>query len=64
MLESGLADILAFDLLPRTPGEDPARDLRSTMAQLEKKVLPEAIGLTDAFGFTDYELDRFVSSTS
>jgi acyl-CoA oxidase len=30
------------------------------MAQVEKKVLPEAIGLTDAFGFTDYELDRFV----
>jgi len=38
-------------------GRDPTRGLRSAIAELEREILPQAIGLTDAFGFTDYELD-------
>ena len=40
------------------PDRDPTRGLRTAIAVLEQEILPQAIGLTDAFGFTDYELDR------
>ena len=37
----------------------------SLPAEVRNKIyshlLPESIGLTDAFGFSDWELDRFVS---
>ncbi|KAF8513525.1 acyl-CoA dehydrogenase/oxidase C-terminal [Gautieria morchelliformis] len=65
-LETALVDLLSFDLIPRrTPnstettlsGRDPTRSLRSAIANLEQEILPEVIGLTDAFGFTDWELD-------
>jgi len=42
-------------------GQDPTRGLRTAIAELEREILPQAIGLTDAFGFTDYELDRYAS---
>lgn len=38
---------------------DPTCKLRGEIAQLEEELLPEAIGLTDAFGFTDWELNRY-----
>jgi hypothetical protein len=34
--------------------------LRHASAQICSDLLPEAIGLTDAFGFSDWELNRFV----
>ncbi|KAH9834504.1 acyl-CoA oxidase [Rhodofomes roseus] len=57
LVESGLVDILSFDLLPQNPGDDPCRGLRATINALCTELLPEVIGLTDAFGFTDWELD-------
>ncbi|KAF8591665.1 acyl-CoA oxidase [Ramaria rubella] len=36
---------------------DPSHSLRMAIANLEQEILPQAIGLTDAFGFTDWELD-------
>lgn len=39
-------------------GTDSTRKLRSNIANLCLKLLPEVIGLTDSFGFTDWELDR------
>ncbi|KAI8996281.1 acyl-CoA oxidase [Trametes punicea] len=58
--ERGLADILSFNLLsrPTSSGEaDPSKELRMTIKRLCLELLPEAIGLTDGFGFTDWELD-------
>lgn len=57
LVENGLVDILSFGLLPHRSGEDPSRGLRMTIKQLCAELLPEAIGLTDAFGFTDWQLD-------
>jgi len=39
---------------------DPTRELRLAIAALCGALLPEAIGLTDAFEFSDWELDRYV----
>ncbi|KAL4243883.1 Acyl-coenzyme A oxidase [Abortiporus biennis] len=61
--ESALVDILSFNLLPtqkddlKRSGEDPTWILRAEIKSLCLKLLPQAIGLTDAFGFTDWELD-------
>jgi len=38
---------------------DPARGIRLAVKAVCEELLPQAIGLTDAFGFTDWELDRF-----
>lgn len=55
-VERGLVDLLTFNLLsPRN--EDAPRELRKTIQHIELKLLPQAIGLTDAFGFTDWELN-------
>lgn len=55
-------DLLSFGLF-RTPvgppSSDPARPLRIAIKNLCRELLPNAIGLCDAFGFTDWELDRF-----
>ncbi|KAI0354185.1 acyl-CoA oxidase [Trametes cingulata] len=58
-VESGLADILSFQLLPGSGAGrvDPSRGLRMAIKQICVELLPEAIGLTDGFGFTDWELD-------
>ncbi|KAF8522758.1 acyl-CoA oxidase [Hysterangium stoloniferum] len=53
-LEAALVDLLSLDLIPQ---RDPVRGLRMEIANLEKEILPQAIGLTDAFGHTDWELD-------
>ncbi|KAH9929407.1 acyl-CoA oxidase [Fomitopsis serialis] len=57
LAESGLVDILSFGLLPQKAGEDPSKVLRTAIDLLCIELLPEAIGLTDAFGFTDWQLD-------
>jgi acyl-CoA oxidase len=68
-LETALVDLLSFDLIPRPAlssedaalsGRDPTRSLRTAIDNLEQELLPEAIGLTDAFGFTDWEIDRYL----
>ncbi|KAI0633097.1 acyl-CoA oxidase [Trametes polyzona] len=60
-VEEGLADILSFGLLsrPSTAGDkaDPSRALRISVKHLCLDLLPEVIGLTDGFGFNDWELD-------
>lgn len=66
-VETGLVDLLSFGLL-RLPkattrisgSRDPTRSLRMAITNLCAELLPDAIGLTDAFGFTDWELDRSV----
>lgn len=59
LVEFGLADILIFGLLPPKAGVDPSRRLRQAIDLLCSELLPQAIGLTDAFGFTDWQLDRY-----
>lgn len=60
-LESSLVDLLSFKIItPTTDGADPVRSLRAEIASLCLDLLPNAIGLTDAFGFTDWEIDRYV----
>ncbi|KAF7343923.1 Acyl-coenzyme A oxidase [Mycena venus] len=62
-VESSLVDLLSFGLFRATPtgnpprSRDPTRALRLAIAGLCGELLPEAIGLTDAFGFSDWELD-------
>ncbi|KAJ3743326.1 peroxisomal oxidase [Lentinula detonsa] len=62
-VESALADLLSFGLLrienpPRVgASRDPTRGLRMTIAQNCLSLAPEAIGLTDSLGFSDWELD-------
>ncbi|KII94224.1 hypothetical protein PLICRDRAFT_420565 [Plicaturopsis crispa FD-325 SS-3] len=58
-LEAGLTDLLSFGAFSTgpLPGEDATRSLRMAVADLCRELLPHAIGLTDAFGFTDWELD-------
>ncbi|CAL1698461.1 unnamed protein product [Somion occarium] len=61
-LESALVDLLSFGLPPgdSSPGRssaDPTSSLRAAIKNLCLKLLPESIGLTDAFGFSDWELD-------
>ena len=70
-LESAVGDLFAFGLLDcKAAGwdgnkmmvaRDPARPLRLTIDQLCLEILPEAIGLSDAFGFSDWELDRWAA---
>ncbi|KAI0027723.1 peroxisomal oxidase [Vararia minispora EC-137] len=57
--EGALADLFAFKLLPTasSSNHDPAADLRAAITRLCLDLLPEVIGLTDAFGFTDWQLD-------
>ena len=57
--ESGLADVLSFGLLGEAGlAGDPSRGLRVAIKRLCEELLPEAIGLSDGFGFSDWELDR------
>ncbi|THH05030.1 hypothetical protein EW146_g10011 [Bondarzewia mesenterica] len=62
-VEAGLVDLLSFGLLPARPYEgtdnlkDPAHDLRAAIAEMCSQLLPEAVALSDAFGYTDWELD-------
>lgn len=52
-VEGSLTDFLTFDLIKG--GQ--TKSLRRTISRLCQELLPNAIGLTDAFGFSDWELD-------
>ncbi|KAH9914088.1 acyl-CoA oxidase [Epithele typhae] len=57
-VEAGLVDMLSFGLLGEgKPGTDVTRGLRVGIKRTCEELLPEAIGLSDGFGFTDWELD-------
>ncbi|KAI0744477.1 peroxisomal oxidase [Earliella scabrosa] len=57
-VEGGLVDVLSFGLLGPAGGEeDPTGELRVAIKRVCEELLPEAIGLSDGFGFTDWELD-------
>ncbi|KAI0742970.1 acyl-CoA oxidase [Daedaleopsis nitida] len=57
-LEGGLVDVLSFGLLGHgTTETDPTRSLRVAIKRACEELLPEAIGLSDGFGFSDWELD-------
>ncbi|KAF9450509.1 peroxisomal oxidase [Macrolepiota fuliginosa MF-IS2] len=56
-LEAGIVDLLSFGALGGSNGRDATRSLRLAIKNLCIELLPEAIGLSDAFGFTDWELD-------
>ncbi|KAG6917134.1 hypothetical protein DXG01_003724 [Tephrocybe rancida] len=64
-VEAALVDLLSFGLLQPaynvdqrgTESTDPARSLRLTIDAMCRTLLPNAIGLSDAFAFTDWELD-------
>ena len=60
-VESALADLLSFGLkLSPSTAKDPTNPLRSALSRLCLRLVPESIALTDAFGYTDWELDRYV----
>ncbi|KAH8822666.1 peroxisomal oxidase [Flagelloscypha sp. PMI_526] len=57
-LEGGLVDLLSFALIvPNTERIDPTYSLRMAIKDLCLQLLPESIGLSDAFALTDWELD-------
>lgn len=61
--EAALVDLFAFGLLCRSSGSndtevDPTRDLRAAINAVCLRLLPNAVGLTDAFSFPDWALDR------
>lgn len=63
-------ELFSFDLLPSSlssvtaaQGGDVARTLRTALKQQYAKLLPATVGLTDAFGFSDWELERYVNGT-
>ncbi|TFK36086.1 peroxisomal oxidase [Crucibulum laeve] len=58
-VENGLIDLLSFGVLREhgTKPGDVTRTLRVAIKELCEELLPEAIGLSDAFGFSDWELD-------
>jgi acyl-CoA oxidase len=61
--EEALVDLFAFGLLQRGPEQtDPTRDLRAAINTVCLRLLPNAVGFTDAFSFPDWTLDRFVST--
>ncbi|KAG1844706.1 peroxisomal oxidase [Suillus subluteus] len=55
--ESALVDLLSVGLIRHTGAGDPTQDLRLVVKALCIEVFPNAIGLTDAFGFSDWSLD-------
>ena len=59
--EEALADFFTFGLLQRGPDQtDPTRHLRAAINAVCLRILPNAVGFTDAFSFPDWSLDRFV----
>ncbi|KAF8438360.1 peroxisomal oxidase [Boletus edulis BED1] len=56
--EAALVDLLAFGLLQRVPDQThPTRDLRAAINVVCLRLLPNAVGFTDAFSFPDWSLD-------
>jgi acyl-CoA oxidase len=58
-VEASVTDLLSFgvSLSGSSGGKDETRGLRLAIKKLCTELIPHAIGLTDAFGFTDWELD-------
>ncbi|KAI0341183.1 acyl-CoA oxidase [Trametopsis cervina] len=59
-VEGALADLLSFDILALPDKDshgDRTRALRMAMKEVYLRILPHTVGLTDAFGFSDWELD-------
>jgi len=58
-VETGLSDIVLLGVTKAWTISDArwAEELRSEISKLCISILPERIGLTDAFGFSDWELD-------
>jgi acyl-CoA oxidase len=65
-VETSLVDLLSFGLIGAASEDtnDPTRSLRMEITELCLTLLPNVIGLSDAFGFTDWELDRYYLATS
>lgn len=55
--ESALVDLFSVGLIRHMGAGDPTQDLRLAIKALCVEVLPNVIGLTDAFGFSDWSLD-------
>ena len=53
-------DLFSVGLINHSGAGDPTRDLRLAIKSLCLEILPDAIGLSDAFGFSDWALDRSV----
>lgn len=69
-LETALPFLLEYGIIaPSPPSLDPSSPasvdaieaLREQLNSLAKQLLPEMVGLVDAFGFSDWELDSAVS---
>jgi len=60
-VETSLVDLLSFGLIDAVSEDtkDPTRSLRMEIAEICLTLLPNAIGLSDVFGLTDWELDRY-----
>ncbi|KAG8221682.1 acyl-CoA dehydrogenase/oxidase C-terminal [Butyriboletus roseoflavus] len=54
-VEEALVDLFTFGLLQHET--DPTRDLRAAINSVCLRVLPNAVGFTDAFSFPDWALD-------
>ena len=67
-VEAALVDLLSFGVIrptavihgesPSYYSKDPTRAVRLAIQRSCLELIPESIGLTDAFGFTDWDLDR------
>ncbi|KAH7913617.1 acyl-CoA dehydrogenase/oxidase C-terminal [Hygrophoropsis aurantiaca] len=55
--EAALVDLFSVGLIRKDGASDPTRDLRLAINTLCTELLPNAIGFTDAFGFSDWNLD-------
>jgi len=53
-------DLFSVGLISHMGAGDPTQNLRLAIKALCLEILPDAIGLTDAFGFSDWSLDRSV----
>ncbi|KAM0786049.1 hypothetical protein ACM66B_006860 [Microbotryomycetes sp. NB124-2] len=64
-LENALPQLFEFGIIAPSPAslknsapaQGPAEALREQISKLAKEILPESVGLTDAFNFSDWELD-------
>ncbi|KAH0833857.1 acyl-CoA dehydrogenase/oxidase C-terminal [Lanmaoa asiatica] len=59
--EEALVDLFTSGLLQHGSDQiDPTRDLRAAVDAVCLRLLPNAVGFTDAFSFSDWALDRFL----
>ena len=61
-IETSLEDLLSLGIVTHSASTElrsPSHSLRLEITASYGQLLPEAIALTDAFGYSDWELDRF-----